>query len=327
MPRCACTVRQLAAAAQVQARAEVFREEWPRDCPAPDSWRRRNDASQRARRLLTSSHLDPPYKHARPREARELDRQEIEMTEQNPVPARVRVSDPGGILSVVPLLLGYEPADGDLVTLGISGQGRVIAAARMQAGEIDRDSAGQLRQVFGNFRRSAGVESAIVVGYGKGEVVTPAVDRLVPVAAENVDIRDVLRVEGNRYWSYGCSDLECCPTEGREFGRETAASTTLRAVAGLDAAPSREAIAARVAGPASESARQAWDRAASERVSLPAGRRQVRQALQSSYDGGQLSDDDVARLAAAMRALPVRDDAWARMTPERSAAAAPGRSG
>ena len=176
----------------------------------------------------------------------------------------------------------------------------------MQGGDIDRDSAGQLRQVFGNFRRSAGVESAIVIGYGTGEMVTPAVDRLVPVAAEHLDIHDALRVEGNRYWSYGCTDLACCPAEGREFSRETAASTTLRAQAGLDAAPSREAIAARIAGPASESARQAGDRAASERVSLQAGRRQVRQALQSSYDGGQLSDDAVARLAVAMQALPVR---------------------
>lgn len=241
------------------------------------------------------------------------------MKAQSAEPARVRVSEPGDILSVVPLLLGYEPTDGDLITLGISGQGRVTVTARMQAGDIDHDSAGQLRQIFGNFRHSAGAESAIVIGYGKGEVVTPAVDRLVPVAAENLDIREALRVEGNRYWSYGCSDLECCPAEGREFGRETAASTTLRAVAGLDAARSREAIAARVAAPTSESARQAWDRAASVRVSLPAGRRQVRQALQSSYDGEQLSDDDVARLAAAMRTLPVRDDAWARMTPERSA--------
>ena len=51
---------------------------------------------------------------------------------------RVRVADVGGILSVVPLLLGYQPADGDLVTLGVSGAGRVIvAAARCAASDID----------------------------------------------------------------------------------------------------------------------------------------------------------------------------------------------
>lgn len=233
---------------------------------------------------------------------------------------RVRVADVSGVLSVVPLLLGYQPADGDLVTLGVTGAGRVVAAARCAARDITRVGDGELHRIFRNLH-AAGVESAFVIGYGSGEAVTPAMDRVVPVADEDLSVCDALRVEGNRYWSYSCTDLECCPADGREFDRESAASTTLRAEAGMDAASSREVIAARIAAPLqqrAESARQAWDRALQEPVSVADGRQAVRQALASSYEGRQLGDDDVARLAVAMQALPVRDDAWARMTPDRA---------
>jgi hypothetical protein len=234
------------------------------------------------------------------------------MTEPQPV----RVTDPGSVLSIVPLILGYQPAEGDLVLLGLGERGRLVMAMRVDAAHVDREAAGQLRGIMRNAQRS-GARSAILVGYGKGEAITPAIDAAVPAAGDLL-IADALRVEGNRYWSYHCTNLECCPAEGREFGAETAATTALR-THGLTAEPSREALAARIAAPQgerAEAARQAWERALRAPLSVDSGRRAVQEALTGCRAGKTLDNDDAARLAAAMRMLPVRDDAWARMTPE-----------
>lgn len=235
------------------------------------------------------------------------------MTETQPV----RVTSPGSVLSIVPLILGYQPGDGDLVLLGLGERGRLVMTMRVDAAHIDREAAGQLRGIMRNAQRS-GARAAILVGYGKGEAITPAIDAVVPVVAGDLLIADALRVEGNRFWSYHCTDLECCPAEGREFGAETTATTALR-TQGLTAEPSREALAARIAAPQgehAEAARQAWERALRRPPSVDSGLRAVQEALVSCRAGKTLDDDAVAVLAAAMRMLPVRDDAWARMTPE-----------
>jgi hypothetical protein len=45
----------------------------------------------------------------------------------------VRVSDRGNVISIVPLILGYQPKDGDLVLLGLDERGRVIMGMRLAA--------------------------------------------------------------------------------------------------------------------------------------------------------------------------------------------------
>jgi len=234
-----------------------------------------------------------------------------------PETARVRVSDPGAMLTTIPLLMGFQPADGDTVLLGVGDTGRVISLARFDAGCARQITAPEVQAILASVR-AAGVSSAFLIGYGKD--VTPAIGRIRGLVSGQLPVCDSLRVEGNRYWSYQCHDLACCPAEGREFPAESAASTTLRA-AGLTAASSRQDLADRIAGPTgdrAEAADRAWQQAAASPMTIAQGRQAVQAALAASYQGRQLGDDELARLAAAMRHLEVRDDAWARMTPDKA---------
>jgi hypothetical protein len=232
--------------------------------------------------------------------------------------SRVRITTADGLLSAVPLLIGYQPADGDTVMVGLADTGQVVSTVRFDAGFAGSSTHGQMQTILASLR-AAGVRSAFLIGYG--ENATPAVDHIGAQVADWLHVRDTLRVDGNRYWSTQCDNPDCCPPEGRELAAETAASTALRAEAGLTAAPSRQTLADRIAGPEgehAEAARQAWQQALSQPITAAQGRQAVQDALAATYQGRQLSDDDLTRLAAAMRDLEIRDDAWARMTPDKA---------
>jgi hypothetical protein len=226
-------------------------------------------------------------------------------------PVRVQASGTGAVLSVVPLLLGYQPAAGDTVILGLADSGRLIASLRLDADGARKISPDQVSATLANLQ-AAGVRSAILVGYGRD--VTPAVDRIRGMLSAQLPVRDALRVEGSRYWSYQCADLDCCPPEGREFPAESEASTTLRAEAGLTAAKSRNEIAATIAAPAgdrAETARQAWNRAQGATRSYQDAKATVIAALSACQQGTLPGPDEAAQLAAALTSTPVRDYAWA----------------
>ena len=234
-------------------------------------------------------------------------------------PTKVQLDNPEGVLSVVPLLLGYQPGPGNVVLLGLNDRGRAAVTAnfRQPLEASDLDALGESVEMM---RRQAGVESAIIVGYGDGQQVTPSVDVLRDAAASRgVGLRDALRAEGDRYWSYTCEDTSCCPPEGRQFQADTEASTKLRVEAGASAEPSRDDIAARFAaptGPEAEAAQQAW--AAAPRPDFAAGRRVIDQALADCHDAKPLSTEQAAGIAAALTRIATRDYAWAHMAPEQA---------
>ena len=226
-------------------------------------------------------------------------------------PTRARVTNAEGILSIIPLVMGYQPSDGFTVMLGLASTGRLIVSMRLDAEHARRIEPDHMSTILAN-AQDAGVESTLIVGYGKH--VTPAVDRVRDLVGQELPIRDALRVDGNRCWSYHCDDLECCPIDGREFQAETEASTTLRAEGGLIAAPSREDIAATIAAPEgeqAEAARQAWARALAEPQNYRTAKDAVVQAVADCRTGKLPEPEQAARLAAALTALPVRDYAWA----------------
>ena len=152
-----------------------------------------------------------------------------------------------------------------------------------------------------------------------------------------LDLRDVLRVEDGRYWSYLCRDPSCCPPEGVPVNPRHPAAAAM-AEAGVPVLPDRAALAAAVAplgGITRQSMRQATDRAeahAAELLGLASGSGRPRAAarlvvleglsavagaLATYRAGGRfVTDDQVAWLSLALTNLRVRDDAWARMDPD-----------
>jgi hypothetical protein len=178
----------------------------------------------------------------------------------------------------------------------------------------------------------------IGIGYGPGRLVTPVADAFAAaVSGRRLQLRELLRVEDGRYWSYLCANAACCPAEGTAFDYSSHPAAAAMTVAGLAAYPDRDAVAATLAPPAGAAARvmdEAIDRACARaralvdraqrngtgsplRLVISQGRRAVREAVRVYRGGGRItSEDRIAWLAVSMVHLAVRDDAWARMVPE-----------
>jgi hypothetical protein len=243
---------------------------------------------------------------------------------------RLILHTPTDLLAAVPYLLGFHPAD-SVVVLGLSGS-RVVFSARADLPPPDAPPtealalADQLGEVLAGQR----VDIALIIGYGEAAAVTRTV---LPLRAAlcgcGVDVGEVLRTDGSRYWSYLCESVQCCPVEGTPYdvtSTEVAAAATF---AGQVALPDRAALQeslAPVGGAEREAIEVATERAAHE-LAVEAGqatnptvgrRRSGVQALVTAvrryFDGGRLSDAEVGRLTLLLAQIDVRDRCWARVT-------------
>ncbi|HEX9030230.1 MAG TPA: DUF4192 domain-containing protein [Streptosporangiaceae bacterium] len=251
---------------------------------------------------------------------------------------RVRVGSADGVLAIVPHLLGFNPAD-SLVVLGIGGpHARIRVTFRYDLPEPpDSELAADIAAHAASVLARQALTIAVVIGYGRGAVVTPVVDVVIPALLEaGVIVHDVLRVEDRRYWSYVCGDPACCPPEGVPFDPAAHPAASALSEAGLTVRSDRAELAGTLA-PAAESAQsmaRAVDRARRRAAQLiedtiavsgacdvfqpvaDAGRRSVRKAVARYRREGALTDhDEIAWLGLTLTDLRVRDDAWARMDP------------
>ena len=259
---------------------------------------------------------------------------------QNPQAARVvRARSLQELLAVVPLLLGFMP-EASLVVIGVAPpRDRVRVTLRYDLPDPpDADLAADIVAHAVGVLRSQRLTAAVAVGYGPEAPVTPLAGALRDAArAAGIDLRDVLRVFGGRYWSYTCGDEACCPAAGTPFDVTDHSASAEMAAAGTHVLAGRAAVAARVApigGIAAESMRQATRRAEQHVARLLAKvRRSARigaarhmiaaeglatvGGMIARYRGGGrfTSDYEIARITVALRDLRVRDDAWARMDP------------
>jgi phage FluMu protein gp41 len=255
----------------------------------------------------------------------------------------VRARTPKEFLPVVPHLVGFTP-ESSLVVIGLAPpRDRVRVTLRYDLPEppdedVIADLVAHAVGVLGSQRLAA----AIAVAYGPEGLVIPVAGALLDAAHQaGIELYDILRVEGGRYWSYACSDEACCQAAGVPFDA-TAPPAVAAALAGPGGARSpvlagRAAVTARVApigGIAAESMRQATRRAeqhvarllakvrksgrigAARRMIAAEGLAAVGQMITSYRGGGRFTSDyELARIAVALRDLRVRDDAWARMDP------------
>ena len=187
-----------------------------------------------------------------------------------------------------------------------------------------------------------GVTTAVAVGYGSDAAVSPVAAALRERAAEaGVTLTEVLRAEGQRYWSYVCANPACCPPEGTPYdvtghpaaralrgGRRPGAGGPGRAVrhprpggraARRGDAPRDIKAHAQVARCVTRLDRAGLHVTAA-RLTGALGQVAVRDAIRRYRDGEQVGPEHAAWLTVALRQLRVRDDAWARMEPEHRSA-------
>jgi hypothetical protein len=257
---------------------------------------------------------------------------------------KLTVRSPAELISAVPFLIGFHPAD-SLTVVALRGPEIVFAVRadlpeRCAPPEQARAAVGHLGSVVIGQQ----VHAVAIIGYGDAYRVTPAVLRLSEMFRKGgIAVLDELRVQDGRYWSLRCTDLSCCPPEGRPCDPPDSLVAVEATFAGAVALPDREAFAAQVApltGADRDAMTAATERAlrrlsaltkdcvagpaaadgdpgvldearAGQRVRR-AGREAVRAAEARYRAGGRCSDDEAAWLGLLLRYIPVRDYAWAR---------------
>ncbi|MCO1596288.1 DUF4192 domain-containing protein [Micromonospora sp. RHAY321] len=242
---------------------------------------------------------------------------------------RLAVRSPADLLAAVPYLLGFHPAD-SVVAVALRGR-RIIFAARADLPDPSDDPVERARHLAGVIRRQ-GAEAATVVGYGPPERVTPSVDAVrAALTGAGLEVLDVLRVTDGRWWSYLCTEADCCPPEGRRHDPAANQVTASAVFAGQVALPDRAALVAQVSpvdGPARDALVAATARAERRLTELveqapasdllggralrSAGVAAVREAQRRQRRDERLDDDEVAWLGLLLTHLPIRDHAWER---------------
>lgn len=200
---------------------------------------------------------------------------------------RLRARRPADLLAAVPFLLGFHPEE-SLVALFLHA-GRVQLTARYDLGDqADLDVADLVEQ-----HDPSGL---VLVAYcadaerGRAALLEQA-DLL-----GDVDLVDLLLVDGERWWSLVCT-AGCCPTEGSPYEPGDHPLSAEAVWAGLVARPDRAAVVATVAGPQE----QEWDEL--RRRARPLGTRLARSGRTERQDAlGR------AVVAALPRLDPVSDD-------------------
>jgi hypothetical protein len=236
-------------------------------------------------------------------------------------------------------LLGFGPGHSIVVIGTEPGDGRVRVTLRYDVPDPGRPAvAAALASHAVSLLGAQGVRNAVAVGYGTDAEVAPVIAALRERAAvAGIAMPELLRVESQRYWSYVCTDRQCCPPEGTPFdATRHPASRALRAAGGRVLA-GREALAASVAAkggqPGAVMRRATRESLAQfarclsrlERagvgVSAPRlvtvlGQVAVRDAIRRYRAGETVPVEHAALLTVALGQVRVRDDAWARMVPE-----------
>jgi Domain of unknown function (DUF4192) len=256
-----------------------------------------------------------------------------------PPPVRVRAGSPTAVLAIVPHLLGFVP-ESSIVVIGTETQkGAVKVTLRYDLpDQADEDLVVDIATHAAAVLGSQQLGAAIGVGYGPDELVRPLASTLGEVMVRaGIVLRECLRVEGGRYWSYTCGDGACCPDQGTPFEGASQAVSAAMADAGERVLAGRGAVVASISpvgGIVAESMREATRRAerhvtqilakVRKSIRIGAARHMIASeglaavaSLIATYRAGgrYASDYQLAWLTVALRDLRVRDDAWARMEP------------
>ncbi|MEV4105571.1 DUF4192 domain-containing protein [Nonomuraea sp. NPDC049649] len=232
----------------------------------------------------------------------------------------IKVNSPADLLSVVPYLLGFHPSLSMVVTIIDAEKATVGGVLRFDLPQDSADAPELANHLTSVLIRNK-VSWVVLVGYGPGDRVSPVVDAATEALNRaGIRIKDALRSDQGRYWSYTCTDTQCCPPEGAPLDISSGVPAATAVLAGFVALPDRETLVATlepVDGPDRERV-QAATQVACERTRTlietghdwyREGIDQISAALDRVQAGGNLDADEVATLGVRLTAILVRDAA------------------
>ncbi|MBA2550298.1 MAG: DUF4192 domain-containing protein [Nocardioidaceae bacterium] len=251
----------------------------------------------------------------------------------------LRINDPGEIVSGLPALFGFTPRE-SLVVLALTGErGRIESGMRndLVPAEVTSEQGEHIvRMLLRN-----GVSTVIVVGCSDDAALCATNVYALCGALERAGIalREALRCDGERWWSYSCHE-RCCPPAGTAYDPLASRLLAEAVVRGVAMVPDRADLALRFA-PVSGSQAVAMEAATDQAVDgiasqleatmsgggggvsrslVEHGATVVRQALDRALSGVPVSNEDAAILSTWCALVPVRDLAWAQVTRANAAA-------
>jgi hypothetical protein len=253
--------------------------------------------------------------------------------------SKLRLQSHTDLLSMIPYMLGFQPAD-SIVILAVSGS-RVVFASRVDTPSIGETPAEFLASI--DLLASHVAEhgnSAIVIGYGERDRVTPAMNSaLDAMQTRTVPINQALRLSGDRIHCHLCPD--CLPADGMRFDPDTSTVQATAVSMGMVAMADRDSVAQQIA-PVGGSERQQMQLATHRALArlqaavarpdghghLPPappsdeaaavarlGVAAVDEALVLAAAAQRLDDDQAAWLSVLLMNTAVRDYAWKRTNP------------
>lgn len=252
---------------------------------------------------------------------------------------RLVVRSPVDLIAAVPYMLGFHP-EASIVAVGFDGSlgTSVLRLDLPRSGDVfgARDVGAKIAHVL----TRNGFRSALLVGYGSDEHVTPVVTVIRDaLTGGGLTVPEMLRVDDGYWWSYVCTDPACCPPEGTPYDISSSVVAARATVAGHVALADRGELARSVEpmnGSVRHAMRQATERAEQRLLSSAAdapdqadvragmvaeGVPLIEDLLRRARSGGApATDDETARLGVLLTNLRVRDEAWVRIEEQHSRA-------
>lgn len=245
----------------------------------------------------------------------------------------VRIGDPSELVAGLPALFGFTPRE-SLVVLSLGGERERIGFRLRHDLVPPEDTRGLAVQLVEMLVRN-GASNVLVVGCSTdAELCAENVDALCEVLEHaGIGLRDALRCDGRRWWSYTCQE-RCCPEEGTPYDPLSSQMVAEAVVHGVAMVPDRADLGLRfsaVRGAAAVSMAAATERALADvtstlqrtgasrrgtvdRGALEVGVQRIQDTLGRALGGTPVGDADAATLSVWCGLVPVRDIAWAQVT-------------
>ena len=252
-----------------------------------------------------------------------------------PLTGRLTLSNPNDVVATLPYLVGAPPDPG-VIVMTLHGKG-VRSVFCRDLGRVTARKPTDCVAAPVDTAVSEGADGLLIVAYGEPHRVTPYVDALRSAAgARGLRVPEAFRVTGERYWSYVCDRTECCPPEGVVIDVDRSSGPAGAVLHGLTPLPPLQQTLAdivrirRILDPVDRGLRTAMAAATEqveeqarrlakteERAFVQHGLTRVGAAIEAERTGeGTRDEEELAWLGVLLTEIRVRDEVWARITPE-----------